>query len=999
MLKQTIKTIIKIFSAILAFVAFVVMVLFLWIYTGPRSVPFLADYLRENVSELLPRTISIYVNDTLIAFDDEFRLQLKLDGFKVIDDTRGEFSTSDISVIVDPLAFFPQTHRNLLNIQINSPGMAYNAIKTQIDDDTLPLQQINDYLNAHKETLLKFSLSLTNTNFDFDITDSRKAAVNINEVILRPTLVRDKLLFALYGDLNIGGKNNVLEATVDTSSDEYLVIKGTVTNLSNYTLSEFGVDLPAMENANIELDVTFNALLKGTRHIEKLEFNGSNFDGMIRANSFFNNDIKISDLKLHGYCTSNCESIIIDKLNIKADKFALNSTLEYKTSAKEPTLNINFALSPTTVSMVNYHWPKTAIPRTRDWIFEHIVGGNVKSAKGALNFKMKELQNKKLVDSKIDIGIDLQGTSFKYMDEVDAIKNIDAHISITQDDIKFDISKGTLSKSNIVTASGVINDLGSSKSIVKVTGEVKGDAQDLIDIGMQHANKRQHDLKGLSGKADTKVSVIVPLQDEDLEIKDLKIVGSSKITDAAAKGLYKDFTLSGGHFDVDFANFIVDVKGSGLINHKYKSDISAQVKVLEDYQNIKVRTKMDWDNIASLGLTKPDFINNSFDLVLELTEKKGERSRTFAVDLTNSTINHSLTGIKKKMGEPAFLRVMADETDDGVFVKDYFLSLPNVESKGDMMLSKDYSLHKISSPMTKIGRGQFRLDYTNNNNINNITISGDSIDLSEANLFDLSGGDDKNSNNQSQSNKPGYQVSVNVAAMYMQNDQIIYKPQLNMDYSKGQINKLRFIGNFKDGGNFDFNIKYPVLSIVSSNAGSFAKAFGLTNKIIGGDLNLNGQLSGKNFDGILDIRDYKMRKVPVMAKILSVVSITTSLDGLANVLTDSGVQFDKLKCPLNLKNGVMTLNDCYTKGPSLTITGRGTVDFDRDTINMKGTVIPENILQTAIRNIPIIGEAFKGSKDHAILGTSYSVSGSLSDPKVSSNPLSILAPGVLKDIF
>lgn len=983
----------------MAFVAVVVMILFLWIYTGPRSVPFLASYLRENVSELLPNTISLYVDDTLIGFDEDFRLQLRLQNFKIIDESRGEFSTSDISVLIDPLALFPQTHRNLLNIQINSPGLAYNALKTQLDDAPLPLQQINDYLNAHKETLLKFSLSLTNTDFDFDISDTRKAKININEAILRPTLVRDKLLFAIYADVNIGGKNNVMEATIDTSSDQYLVIKGTATNLSNYTLSEFGLDMQELENANIEIDITFNALVRGTRYLEKLEFEGANFDGMIRANSFFNNDIKISDLKLHGTCTDNCSVITLDKLNIKADKFALNSSAEYKTVDNKPMLYINFALSPTAVSMVHYHWPKTAIPRTRDWIFEHLVGGNIKAAKGKLEFDINELKNKKLVKSKIGIDIDLQGTSFKYLDDVDSIKNIDGHINITQDDIQFNVKKGAISKSSISEANGIITNLGASNSAVKVTGEVTGDAQDLIDIGMQHANRKKHDLKGFAGASKTKISVVVPIQDADLEIKDIKIVGSSKVTNASAKGLYKDVELSNGDFDIKFANFVVDVSGHALINHKYKSDITGEFKVLEDKQSIKVKTKMEWDNVASLGVTKPDFINNSFDMILELIENKGERSRVFALDMTNSTINHAFTGIKKRIGEPAYLRVMADEVENGVFIKDYFLSVPGLESKGDMMLSKDYALQKISSSLTKMGKGEFKFDYNRGSgNAHNIMITGSSLDISNTDLFNLSSSSDSSAK-KGDSGASTYKVDVNVGSLYMKNEQVLTKPQIALESSGGRLNKLRFAGNFVEGGNMDVNIKYPVVSVVSSNAGALAKSFGITNKVMGGDLNLSGQLSDKNFDGMLDIRDYKMRKAPVMAKIISVVSLTTSLEGLSNVFGDSGIKFDKLKCPMTLKSGVMTLNECYTKGPTLTITGRGTIDFNADQINIKGNVIPENILQTAIRNIPVIGEAFKGNKDHALLGASYTVKGSLDDPEASSNPLSILAPGVLKDIF
>jgi len=96
---------------------------------------------------------------------------------------------------------------------------------------------------------------------------------------------------------------------------------------------------------------------------------------------------------------------------------------------------------------------------------------------------------------------------------------------------------------------------------------------------------------------------------------------------------------------------------------------------------------------------------------------------------------------------------------------------------------------------------------------------------------------------------------------------------------------------------------------------------------------------------------------------------------------------------------MLNASNCYAKGPSLTFTADGFIDFNKDQIKIKGTVVPENILNSAISNIPLIGSAFNSKKGNSLIGASYTISGTIDDPKTSSNPLSILAPGVLREAF
>jgi hypothetical protein len=1004
-LKKTIKTIIKICAAVSAFTLVLFLGLAIWIYTGPHSVPFLAKYIGNTISDILPQNINVSINDVLISSNNDLAIRLKLKGVKVSDESRGDFNT-DVSLILNPVALFPQTHRNLLNVEIDDPSLVYNKFKQATGNEPIPVQQINDYLNLHKEKLLKFSLSLTNTNFEFNINgrgenDREKAAIYINEMILKPTLVNKKLLFTVYGDFNIGGKNNILKATLDTSSNKHLSLKGTFANLSNFTLEELGIHIPELKNANLQLDLNFMALLRGSRSVEYIEFESRNFNGWIRENAFFNKSIKITDLKLKGYCNDNCQLINIEKFNIEADKLNIKSSAEYKPVLGDSTLSANFQISPIAIEMVDYYWPKSLASRTRDWIFSHIKGGTLKSAKGNLNLNFKELSKKKLTHSKIDVNLEVENTSVKYLEDLDPVTNVDSTIHIDLDNIKFFVKKGNLSNTLIQSANGLVHNLSSSKSSLTVDAKVSGSIQDLVNLSFKHAEIKNNTFKNITGTAVADVKVSMPITDEDLELKDIKIHAKAQLSDAGIQNVYKNIDLDKGKFNVSFDNFTVGIQGNALLNNRFDANISGGYNLLKDIKELKVKSRLNWEMLTEFDIEKPNFASNNFDLTLSYVEDHGVIKSYLTADLRDSTINHAFTGIKKKIGEPGFLKISLDTKarNSGYYISDYYLSLPEITSKGSGRISSDFSIEEIKSSHTKFGQGEFKFDLLKDANTYRFFATGSSFDISKLSF---------NSNSESGSStaltKPvnlfNYDVDIKVSKMYMKKGQYIINPIAKAKFENSTIKELKIAGNMGESDVMNLNIKYPVVSLVSNNAGKVAKSLGATGKIEGGNLNLHGKLSGKDFDGKLEINDYRMLKTPFMANIISIFSITTtSLEGFSNIFTNRGVKFDKLRCPITLKSGIMQTNKCYAKGPSLTFTADGSIDFNKDQINIKGTVVPENILNSAISNIPLIGNAFSSKKGNSLIGASYTITGTIEDPKTSSNPLSILAPGVLREAF
>ena len=84
-------------------------------------------------------------------------------------------------------------------------------------------------------------------------------------------------------------------------------------------------------------------------------------------------------------------------------------------------------------------------------------------------------------------------------------------------------------------------------------------------------------------------------------------------------------------------------------------------------------------------------------------------------------------------------------------------------------------------------------------------------------------------------------------------------------------------------------------------------------------------------------------------------------------------------------------------GAAIGITAKGSIDRVKNIADVSGNIIPSYTANTLLGNIPLIGPVVIG--DEGVFALAYKLSGNVDDPSISVNPLSILAPGFLKNVF
>jgi len=190
------------------------------------------------------------------------------------------------------------------------------------------------------------------------------------------------------------------------------------------------------------------------------------------------------------------------------------------------------------------------------------------------------------------------------------------------------------------------------------------------------------------------------------------------------------------------------------------------------------------------------------------------------------------------------------------------------------------------------------------------------------------------------------------------------------------------------------------LKMETKDAGALLRSLDLFDHMQDGDLLIEGvfndDVDGRPLVGNIQASDYRITKVPALAKLLSLVGVTGFLD----TLQGDGLGFTSLTSPFKYNKGVIELKDGRTNGISIGLTWEGKLYTHAKVANIRGTVVPAYGLNSLLGNVPILGSLFSaGEKGGGLFAWTYNITGGLDNPDVSVNPVSALAPGFLRKLF
>lgn len=179
------------------------------------------------------------------------------------------------------------------------------------------------------------------------------------------------------------------------------------------------------------------------------------------------------------------------------------------------------------------------------------------------------------------------------------------------------------------------------------------------------------------------------------------------------------------------------------------------------------------------------------------------------------------------------------------------------------------------------------------------------------------------------------------------------------------------------------------IRITAADGGAVLRDAGLYPNARGGDFQLllspNGTPGG--FDGELGIGSTRIVDAPGLAALLDAVSVV----GLLDKLQDSGILFDTIDARFELTPDRIVLREGAAVGASLGISMDGVYDIAARRMDMQGVVSPIYLINSIGQLLTRRGEG--------LFGFAYRMTGTQGAMRVDVNPLSILTPGMFREIF
>ncbi|MGD9918296.1 MAG: AsmA-like C-terminal region-containing protein [Paenirhodobacter sp.] len=176
--------------------------------------------------------------------------------------------------------------------------------------------------------------------------------------------------------------------------------------------------------------------------------------------------------------------------------------------------------------------------------------------------------------------------------------------------------------------------------------------------------------------------------------------------------------------------------------------------------------------------------------------------------------------------------------------------------------------------------------------------------------------------------------------------------------------------------------------ITGPDAGAALASAGIFSKARGGALDLTlSPIGAASYSGAAKAHDIRVKDAPVLASMLSAVSVV----GLLEQLNGEGILFSEAEAAFRLTPGGLSVTSGQATGASMAVTMAGNYYFDTGTIDMQGVISPLYLLNG-------IGQVVS-RKGEGLFGFTYGLGGTAAAPKVTINPLSILTPGMFREIF
>ncbi len=659
-------------------------------------------------------------------------------------------------------------------------------------------------------------------------------------------------------------------------------------------------------------------------------------------------------------------------------------------------------------------WPEGAASDARQWVSTHVEAGTIGQATADLSLQPAQGDQPAALD--LSGTFSASGVTVRYLDDAPPARDVSATARFSKDELTFQLTGG---RSRDVRVDG---------GEVRLTGLAGDTTQLATDLRLASTVPAALDLLGslpkdivpslpvspdkARGQATIRLRLGLPLADA-ISADQVRYDVQAQLDNLVVLGLVPGLDLSEGQLSLEVAGSALTASGKARLQtvpltlKQLRVDFSGKGPPAT---TAEISGHLEPISLSMLGVEPPPFLDGAADIDLTLDLAGAEPSKAHVVaDLQPTVIKLPALRIDKSAGQPGRLVADIDFTKaDAVTLPSLSLSLPDVEVRGSLALAgQDHHLTRLDLDRLDLQGSRLSLAVSSKQGGGwDASLGGERLDLRPW----LGGGKGSGGGGASQAGGAGGQplpalaLKVDVAEVALPGGSLRnLKGSVERSASQWQQGSIAAdlangkpvqatLGSSKKGS--------PRLEVRTDDAGAFLGALTAGNPLApGGTLSLAANILAEDpilrLKGDLNLRGVTVRGAPLLAKLLTLASFT----GILNTLQGKGIYFDRVRTSFALAGDTLTLTDGKAHGSAVGLTAAGVVNLDAGTLAINGTVVPAYMVNKLLGDVPVLGRLLRGENGVGAFAVTYNVKGPWGDPGVTVNPLSVLVPGFIRDLF
>ena len=696
--------------------------------------------------------------------------------------------------------------------------------------------------------------------------------------------------------------------------------------------------------------------------------------------------------------------VLLTKADISNGEIGIAGTgsIDY---LREPRLTLGFAGTPMSASALKRIWPILIVPEVREWVIERIERGSVQRIEVGVNSPVRNLSRRgpPIPDDGLAVNIVASGVTLRPVDTLPSVRDADLKAHVTGRTATVTIGQGAVDtpagrKLNISDFVFEVPDMAPKPSPARIKFRIDGPVPAVAEI---LASDRLSEFSGTlidpnssKGTVSAVVTLGLPIKRE-LTKADTTYAITADLGGFAADRLVMNQKLEADKLKVVANNQGYQVKGDVKIN--------GQTAAL-DYRkpndgdaDIKLQATLDDTSRARLGFDLGPAVSGA--IPIKLIGKIGVPDRDsrmgIEADLTSLKLDNILPGWVKLPGKSSRAVFNVVQKPQSTRLEDIVIDGGGVSIKGSLEVDQNSELMNANFPTYSPSEGDktsLKAD-RGADGVLKVTMRGDVFDGRGFLKSAISG---KEADPKTKAKNIDLDVDLKLGAVAGFNGEAVRSVDVKLSRRNGTIRSFALSGKLGRDTPLTGDLRRPaqgrdVIYLETNDAGAFFRFNDTYSKVVGGQLQLAMDpptIEPSAKQGLINVKDFSVKGEAALDR----------LAAGAPAAGQSGVSFSRARAEFTRQNGQLTIREGVLKGPMIGGTIEGNIDSGNQ-VRMSGTFVPMYGLNNMFGQIPIVGLFLGGGSNEGLIGVTYEVVGTLGQPVLRVNPISAMAPGVLRKIF